>query len=1400
MADAIESLNFEVILDSKNFDTQIEAIKQKANDLNTSLSQVLEIQSKLGTKQVISTKGVENAKELVPILKEIRENMDKLPNGVKVFNKELENTGKTVERTRDLMSDFSRLTGIAFGVVGARNFLGSMVRVTGEFEVQKMALRSMLQDQEKADAIFSELRKNALESPYTFQDLSKYAKQLAAFNIDADQLVETEKRLADVAAGLGVDMGRIVLAYGQVKSAGVLKGTELRQFTEAGVPLLQALADQIERAEGKAVSLSEVFDRISKKQIPFEMVEQAFRDMTSAGGKFYNMQEVLVETLQGKIGKLRDVWQQMLYEVGDGNSSAIKNVIDSLTGLLSHFDTISRVVSPLVKAFGAYAAALALAASAQKALLGMEMLTTLVKWTSATNKLGNAAKAVGASFKGWAAAAFVLVAVAAAITEAIRSANESQRRLTEAVTTFDNEVEKETRKLGELKGTLETAQKGSEEWAKAKDEIVKNYGQYFSGLDQEITKVGDLSTSYDKLKEAIKESIAARKFDSFRQNEEAIFEDVRDNQLKKVQERLYKKLGDDYYQVYLGLVKTVNDNVGKSVSAVSQYIEENDLVGKVGTAFAGKIDDAYNTFAENIRLAIDRMGLAGTELDPDFIGPVLKKVEDETKKATWEPKGPKGKTQAQKDLETQIDAIKELQRAYNDLVKGGFDEQQVKSLIGDYFSWLDASIRDRTDFWAELMEYADKLEQYDKEAAAKLRADVARGQAKEVGDANKERLEENRKATEKAIKDYESLEKKITEYLSKEYTIEGEKASAKISKMLTDLFNKNVKVELDTEELVKGLDSEETKIAVKAKFIEGMDANERKSIGEEAAERMAEAYWEDWVKRMKDAVRQQAKTQKDYNNKTTKESIRGMADKIFKEQMSGFDLTNWTDKSLADIYRIREAISKVELTPEIKAALGDDLELAEMLVAELNKIKDDTLSNTVDHQIYEKWVNQTGKIAGHIGEAAEMMQKLADAAGNDVLSNLASITGDLAKNLQAASEGAKAWGGWWGAIIGGSTDIISGIVDAVNRSSTITEAISNFKEELRMANLRDALDLDSIFGSNEMGSVDNAVKQLDELKEHMEGLGDVMVDTGAASTRGLWRTFVLGFRGIFNRKHISDLEVGKNSITDIIESMGLEVYDKYGNIAAESIRKVINQLEIQDERLVQLANDSEAYANAMKKIEEVADSVFGEIAESAADTIVDQWIEARDAALDYADILDDVARQYAKMLVKQALFDNVFTEDRTNEILQKFMHNDYSGAMAAVDALMQDVSALGPTLEGILTAFDPYFQTGDSSSSLGSGISSITEDTAGLLASYINAMRADLSVMRGLQQTGWIDVKGIHDMIQSQMLPNYNEYMAQVAANTYDTAQSNQLIYAELHEFVRDVVTSGPEGRAVKTL
>ena len=1400
MADAIESLNFEVILDDKKFDEQIEKIKQKANDLNTSLSNILEIHSKLGTKQIISTKGVENAKELVPILKEIRENMDKLPNGVKVFNKELENTGKTVERTRDLMSDFSRLTGIAFGVVGARNFLGSMVRVTGEFEVQKMALRSMLQDQEKADAIFSELRKNALESPYTFQDLSKYAKQLAAFNIDADQLVETEKRLADVAAGLGVDMGRIVLAYGQVKSAGVLKGTELRQFTEAGVPVLQALADQIEMAEGKAVSLSEVFDRISKKQIPFEMVEQAFRDMTSEGGKFYNMQEVLVETLQGKIGKLRDVWQQMLYEIGNANSGVLKGAVDSLTWLISHFQTIGAIISPLIKGFGAYAATLGVAAVAQKALVAAEFVAGFKGLVKSLKSAKTAAEGLALAANKVSVVIGAAFAIYGIVQSIIDKTTASQKRLTAEITSFDNEVDKETRKLGELKGTLETTKKGSEEWAKAKDEIVKNYGQYFSGLDQEVTKVGDLSTSYDKLVASIKESIAARRFDSFRQNEESIFENVRETQFKKIQEGLYKKLGDDYYVVFRGLVDTVNENIGNSTDAVAKYIDDHRLQQDFGVGFANKIDKAYNQYARNIQMAIERLGLIGTEFDPNFVGPILKKLDDATVNQTWTPKPPKGKTQDQKDIETQIDAIKELQRAYNDLVKGGFDEQQVKSLIGDYFSWLDASIRDRTDFWAELMEYADKLEQYDKEAAAKLRADVARGQAKEVGDANKKTLDDNRKATEKAIKDYESLEKKITEYLSKEYTIEGEKASAKISKMLTDLFNKNVKVELDTEELVKGLDSEETKIAVKAKFIEGMDANERASIGEEAAERMAESYWEDWVKRMKDAVRQQAKTQKDYNNKTAKESIRGMADKIFKEQMSGFDLTNWTDKSLADIYRIREAISKVELTPEIKAALGDNLELAEMLVAELNKIKDDTLSNTVDHQIYEKWVNQTGKIAGNIGEAAEMMQKLADATGSDALSTLASITGDLAKNLQAASEGAKAWGGWWGAIIGGSTDIISGITDAVNRSSTITEAISNFKEELRMANLRDALDLDSIFGSNEMGAVDNAVKQLDELKEHMEGLGDVMINTGKASTRGLWKAFVMGVRKYFNPKHISDLELGEHSITDIIESMGLEVYDEYGNIAAESIRKVIDELEIQDERLVQLANDSEAYANAMKKIEEVADSVFGEIAESAADTIVDQWIEARDAALDYADILDDVARQYAKLLVKQALFDNVFTEDRTNEILQKFMHNDYSGAMAAVDALMQDVSALGPTLEGILTAFDPYFQTGDSSSSLGSGISSITEDTAGLLASYINAMRADLSVMRGLQQTGWIDVKGIHDMIQSQMLPNYNEYMAQVAANTYDTAQSNQLIYAELHEFVRDVVTSGPEGRAVKTL
>ena len=262
-------------------------------------------------------------------------------------------------RQTSIMKGLTSYVAQYASIFGAVTILRNLIRITGEFEAQHVALRAILQDSVAADNIYNQLQVLAVKSPYTFQNLVSYAKQLTAFSIPVNEVYETTKKLADVSAGLGVDMGRIILAYGQVRSAEFLRGQEVRQFTEAGIPILSELAKQFSEIEGHAISVGEVFNRISARQVPFEMVEEAFNRMTSAGGKFYNMQEVLAETVKGKISNLQDAWEIMLSKIGNEKSGTIKGIVTMLTGLFANYEKWIGYVSAAVKGLGLYTAALA---------------------------------------------------------------------------------------------------------------------------------------------------------------------------------------------------------------------------------------------------------------------------------------------------------------------------------------------------------------------------------------------------------------------------------------------------------------------------------------------------------------------------------------------------------------------------------------------------------------------------------------------------------------------------------------------------------------------------------------------------------------------------------------------------------------------------------------------------------------------------------------------------------------------------------------------------------------------------------------------------------------------------------------------------------------------------------
>ena len=237
------------------------------------------------------------------------------------------------------ISRLIKRTAVLFSIATVSNFVRQIREVTAEFELQRVSLGAIIQDTNKANALFQQIKAFAVKSPFEIKDLVSYTKQLAAYNIKADELFDTMKRLADVSAGLGVDMQRVILAYGQVKAASVLRGTELRQFTEAGIPLVQQLADKFTQLQGRMVSTAEVFDLISKRAVSFEMVKEIFEDMTNAGGMFYEMQEKQSATLAGQWSNLKDAYSIMLDEIGNtaGVRSNMEEIIEASKSLFDHW-------------------------------------------------------------------------------------------------------------------------------------------------------------------------------------------------------------------------------------------------------------------------------------------------------------------------------------------------------------------------------------------------------------------------------------------------------------------------------------------------------------------------------------------------------------------------------------------------------------------------------------------------------------------------------------------------------------------------------------------------------------------------------------------------------------------------------------------------------------------------------------------------------------------------------------------------------------------------------------------------------------------------------------------------------------------------------------------------------
>lgn len=347
-----------------------------------------------------STKSINDQIQAIKYLEEARNKLDKTTLGekeykrqVKEINDELKRQNKELDeltdkhgQLNDVAGKLKGMLGTMFSISAIRGYVNQIIQVRGEFELQQRALQALLQNKAEANKLWEQTVQLAVKSPFQVKELVTYTKQLAAYRVETEKLHDTTKMLADISAGLGVDMGRLILAFGQVKAANYLRGTELRQFSEAGINILDELARYYSALEGKIVTVGEVFDRVSKRMVSFTDVETVLKNVTSAGGMFYQMQEIQAETLKGSVSNLKDQLDLMLNDIGKSNEGILKGAVQLAALLIKNYNKLVPVLTTVGLAFAGMYLNTQRVASGIKAISrgGLKLINGLVNpWTLA---------------------------------------------------------------------------------------------------------------------------------------------------------------------------------------------------------------------------------------------------------------------------------------------------------------------------------------------------------------------------------------------------------------------------------------------------------------------------------------------------------------------------------------------------------------------------------------------------------------------------------------------------------------------------------------------------------------------------------------------------------------------------------------------------------------------------------------------------------------------------------------------------------------------------------------------------------------------------------------------------------------------------------------------------------
>lgn len=661
--------------------------------------------------------------------------------GIRRANRSIENWVQGVEKQASgLDHTMQRIGGgIAayFSVRELAMFAKQVIETRGQFQQLNIAFETMLDSKEKADKLMAEAITFSQKTPFTLTDVASNIKQLMAMGIETDKVMETMKSLGDVAAGVSVPIGRLAINYGQVATMGKLQGRELRDFAMAGVPLVEELAKML----GK--SKDQIQEMVSAGKIGFPLVEQAFKNMASEGGKFYNLMEKQSASLTGQISNLSDKWQVMLNDIGQANEGIIYSGISGLGYLVANYQQVIEVLKGLVLVLGAAKVASMYVAYENKVQAAMALLAagatdkqTLAdaRWIVMQERKAAAQRALN---KSMLANPYVLAAAAiAALGFGIYKLITYETDLEKAVKKTNLEIENEKDKALDLFSALKATKEGTERYEQARQKIIDQYGQYIPEQNKELKNLQDIKIAQDAVNLSIAENIAVRTRSETLESISGEYNpkvlDVQKNIIEKVEKELGKERAAMVKQEIAGLIAEYKAGLPGAEKALVDY--RNRLMSEVGkindegfaTSFkSANMAGAFNSLLsilQDIRIETD----AANDAFDKYITGFNKKPEP-TKGKTIEITADEQRLQLKKQLAEEEKKLAELEKKPGTDPLKAIEEQ--KQVIKD--------LKERLDLKEEILSIDDQIKQKEEE----LDRAIANGNQKEIEAIAKKILE-----------------------------------------------------------------------------------------------------------------------------------------------------------------------------------------------------------------------------------------------------------------------------------------------------------------------------------------------------------------------------------------------------------------------------------------------------------------------------------------------------------------------------------------------------------------------------------------------------------------------------------------------------------------------------------